>query len=284
MVETISYYNFKHTNVYALLLDATKAFDRVHYSKLFNELCKRNLSLLVTRLLLYMYTNQKLQVKLSGKISSQFGVLNGTKQGGVLSPILFAVYIDGMLERLKESGIGCYLSNSYVDGLAFADDVKMLCPTLSGIQLMYNICENYAEEYNIKFNGSKSCLLLFKSRQCKTSIKSLCVNGVVLQCVDSVMDLAHAVSSNDKDGIVTAAKASFWHIFNLFMSDFGHIYSFLKVSCSDDTAVVFMEHICGISKVMVLRLYVLLGERTATHCDIITALSGQVPLLSLSKI
>ncbi len=50
---------------------------------------------LVTRLLLYMYTYQKLQVKWGDKISSQFGVLNGTKQGGVLSPILFAVYIDG---------------------------------------------------------------------------------------------------------------------------------------------------------------------------------------------
>ncbi len=97
------------------------------------------MSPLVTRLLLYMHTNQKLQVKWGGKISSQFGVLNGTKQGGVLLPILFAVYIDGMLERLKESGIGCYLSNSYVGGLAFADDVKMLCPTLSCMQLMYNI-------------------------------------------------------------------------------------------------------------------------------------------------
>ncbi len=85
-----------------------------------------------------------------------------------------------MLERLKESGIGCYLSNSYVGGLAFADDVKMLCPTHSGMQLMYNICENYAEEYNIKFNGSKTCLLLFKGRQCQTSIKSLCVNGITL--------------------------------------------------------------------------------------------------------
>ncbi len=116
------------------------------------------MSPLVTRLLFYMYTNQKLQVKWGCKISSQFGVLNGTKQGGVLSPILFAVYIDGILERLKESGIGYYLSNSYVGGLAFDDDVKMLCPTLSGTQLMYNICENYAEEYNIKCNGSKSRL------------------------------------------------------------------------------------------------------------------------------
>ncbi len=59
--------------------------------------------------------------KICGKMSSQFGILNGVKQGGVLSPILFAVYIDGMLERLKESGIISYFSNSYVGGLAFAD-------------------------------------------------------------------------------------------------------------------------------------------------------------------
>ncbi len=48
--------------------------------------------------------------------------MNGTKQGGVLSPILFAVYINDILERLKESGIGCYLSNNYVGGFAFADN------------------------------------------------------------------------------------------------------------------------------------------------------------------
>ncbi len=70
------------------------------------------MSPLVTRLLLYMYSNQKLQIKWGGKISSQFGVLSGTKQGGVLSPIPFAVYIDGMIEREKESDIGCYLSIS----------------------------------------------------------------------------------------------------------------------------------------------------------------------------
>ncbi len=112
MLETISYYTFNHTNVYALFLDATKAFDKVHYGKHFNELCEQNMSPLVTMLQLYMYTNQRLQVKWGGKISSQFGVLNGTKQDGVLSPILFAVYINSMLDRLKESGIGCYLSNS----------------------------------------------------------------------------------------------------------------------------------------------------------------------------
>ncbi len=107
-------------------------------------------------------------------------------------------------------------------------DLPLLMMTLSGMQLMYNICENYAEEYNIKFNGSKSRLLLFNGRQCKTSIKSLRDNGLALECVDSVMDLGHAVSSNAKYRMVTAAKTSFWRAFNLFMSDFGHISSVLK--------------------------------------------------------
>ncbi len=64
------------------------------------QLCKLNMSLLVTRLLLYMHSKQKLQVKCGDKISSQFGVLSGAKQGVVLSPKLFAVYIGGMLEGL----------------------------------------------------------------------------------------------------------------------------------------------------------------------------------------
>ncbi len=52
ILETISYYNFNHTNVYAMFLDATKAFGRVHCGKLFKELCKQQMSPLVTRLLL----------------------------------------------------------------------------------------------------------------------------------------------------------------------------------------------------------------------------------------
>ena len=54
MLETIDYYNFNKSSVYVLLLDASKAFDRVNYVKLFDELLRRDLSPLVLRLLLYM--------------------------------------------------------------------------------------------------------------------------------------------------------------------------------------------------------------------------------------
>ena len=88
------------------MLDASKAFDRVNYCKLFSTLLKRNISPIVLRLLLFMYTHQSLRVKWRSTLFKQFSVMNGVKQGGVLSPILYAVYTDGLLERLKNSGVG----------------------------------------------------------------------------------------------------------------------------------------------------------------------------------
>ena len=38
----------------------------------------------------------------------------------------------------------------------YADDLTLLAPTLSGLQVLIKICERYADEFDIKFNGTKS--------------------------------------------------------------------------------------------------------------------------------
>ena len=58
--EVISYYNYNRTNVCAVFLDATKVFDRVKYSNLFRILIDQDVTPIVLRLLLYMYTKQAL--------------------------------------------------------------------------------------------------------------------------------------------------------------------------------------------------------------------------------
>ena len=64
MLEIIDYYIFNQSSVNLLMLDASKAFDRVNYCKLFaTVLLKRNISPIVLRLLLFMYTHQSLHVK-----------------------------------------------------------------------------------------------------------------------------------------------------------------------------------------------------------------------------
>ena len=161
------------SNAFVLMLDASKAFDRVNYCKLFRELLKREMSPLVLRLLLYMYTNQTLRVKWGSVMSESFTVMNGVKQGGVLSPILFAVYTDGLLLRLQESGIGCHMGGHYAGATAYADDITLISPSMTGLRKMSSIREQYASEYDILFNGSKSKLLFFKGRCCNVSTLGL---------------------------------------------------------------------------------------------------------------
>ena len=91
------------------MLDASKAFDRVEFSKLFRILRNRQMSPLVLRLLIYMYTNQKLQVRWGRRVSNKFTASNGVKQDAILSPMLFSVYMDELFERLEKSGVGCHM-------------------------------------------------------------------------------------------------------------------------------------------------------------------------------
>ena len=108
---------------------------------------------LTIRLLLSMYTNQKLQVKWNNCKSHKFNVTNGVRQGGVLSPRLFSVYVDELLEKLKINGAGCHIGHYYVGALGYADDIILLCPSLSGMHDMIKTCEEYAKDHQILLNG-----------------------------------------------------------------------------------------------------------------------------------
>ena len=99
--ETIDYYIANRSTTYSVMLDATKAFDRVQYCKLFRKLIDRKLPLVIIRFLLNMYTVHEVRVEWNGHYSRWFNIQNGVKQGGVLSTVLFCIYIDGLLSALR---------------------------------------------------------------------------------------------------------------------------------------------------------------------------------------
>ena len=103
-------------------------------------------------------------LKWGNTVSSEFTVSNRVKQGGVLSPILFAIYTDGLLKRLEETGVGCHMGSHFTGALAYADDITLLAPCKSALSILVSVCEKYASEFDILFNGSKSKLLFFKGR------------------------------------------------------------------------------------------------------------------------
>ena len=81
-------------SVYCTFLDATKAFDRINYVKLFKLLVDRMHPPVSIRFLLNMYTSHVCRVSWNGVCSVPFSVFNGIKQGGVISPVLF-LYLFG---------------------------------------------------------------------------------------------------------------------------------------------------------------------------------------------
>jgi hypothetical protein len=131
----VSRYIFNGSTVLGCFLDASKAFDLVDHGKLFSKLQHRGLPTPILRFLVNWYSLQEMRVRWGGCLSEPFGVSNGVRQGGVLSPVLFAVYLDGLLEELSDSGVGCYWGHMFAGALCYADDITMapcLCLLLDG--------------------------------------------------------------------------------------------------------------------------------------------------------
>jgi hypothetical protein len=89
-------------------------------------------------------------------MSQFFTATNGVKQGGVMSPILFCVYIDDLLLELADSGVGCYIGLNFCGAIAYADDIVLICPTPTAMRKLLIICDTFASKYDIVFNADKS--------------------------------------------------------------------------------------------------------------------------------
>ena len=211
-----------------MALDASKAFDRVSFSQLFECLVKRNMNPLIIRLLINMYTNQLIRVRYNHSHSEYFTVTNGVKQGGVLSPTLFSVYVNELLENLKNSGYGCTVGDKYVGCVSYADDIVILCASLYGLKQMIKICELYALEYQVKFNGSKSKLMLFSRDECTVHAEIKVFNEIV-EIVECMNYLGIKMLNGTDDSYLGVIIKDFNIKFNTFMGDFQGIKS--KIKC-----------------------------------------------------
>ncbi len=120
----INYYLNNKWDVYTFI-DATKAFDRIRYDKLFQILIKRGVPALALRTILDLHQRQVMRTVWRGQFSWTFSVCNGIRQGGVISPLLFCIYMDELLKRLEAEWVGCWIGKHYYGGVGYADDLTL---------------------------------------------------------------------------------------------------------------------------------------------------------------
>ena len=227
VLETIQYYKNKHNNVHVMLLDASQAFDRINFTKMFKMLIERSLCPSVVRLLLNLYVNQIMCVRWLTEQSDFFSVTNGVKQGGVMSPILFSMYLDNLLEVYKQNHVGCHIGQIFLGAFCYADDIILLAPSKTALCIMLSIADTFAKQYDILFNPSKCKYLVFGDFNgvSKTAIE---LNDTLIECTDFESHLGNPLFSGNSDKWITDAINSLLSRYNQFMGRFKFATSDVK--------------------------------------------------------
>ena len=139
LTEFIEYLKRRTTSVYVVFLDASKAFDEINHWVLFKKLLNRGMPIYLVKVLCYWYQHQSMYVKWGTTLSSKFQVTNGVRQGGVLSPLLFNVFVNELSELLNKSGIGRNMGGTIINHMLYADDICIVSLFLSGLLKLLNM-------------------------------------------------------------------------------------------------------------------------------------------------
>ena len=198
--ETVNYYLNRDTPVFSCFLDLSKVFDLVSFSKLFSKL-KNRIGAIFIRLLAFIYTFQSCCVDWAGSKSNLFNVSCGIRQGAVLSPILFSIYIDDLFNVLSCSGFGCHINNVFYGIVGYADDLVLLSPDLQGLQCMFDIAKSFLDKLGLKISvdrikplKSKTKCLAFGSKYDPAVFIKL--DNFEIPWCDSYKHLGHTLHKN----------------------------------------------------------------------------------------
>ena len=154
--KTVEFFIDRESTINLCSLDLRKAFDKLNRYGLFLKLMNRNCPLVLINILECWYSKCFATVTWNGGISEIFRLFTGTRQGGVISPTLFAVYVDDVLEKLKHSRYGCHIKNICLNAFMFADDLLLASISLNDMQQMINICKDEFDWLDMSVNASKS--------------------------------------------------------------------------------------------------------------------------------
>ena len=204
--ETVNYYVNNGSRVFGSLLDASKAFDRLVHSGLFIKLMKRKVPKIFLDILITWHSGLRCRVKWDGCFSDWFSITAGVRQGGVLSPNLYSIYVDDLIYILKSAGIGCYIRSYFAAALFYADDVALLAPSLKGLQRLLNICQTYCEKWDICLNPKKTKNLFFGNLSAPSH--EVKINGNRIPWVDKAVYLGLMLKSGRKFECCAKEKVS----------------------------------------------------------------------------
>ena len=183
--------------MFCLFLDASKAFDRVCHDKMFKCLINNGICPLILRIIARMYELSSAVVRWDKSISDSFQLGNGVREGSVLSPFLFSLYLNPLLNEINSSRMGCYIGNTPSNVFAYADDIVILAPTVNSLRFLTKILINYSTNFKVTFNPNKSFIIFYSNLKSNFNFGSnIDINGINFQIVKEGKHLGFQINNS----------------------------------------------------------------------------------------
>ena len=236
--EVVNYYNSRNSNVHCAMIDLSKAFDKINHDIMLKRLNESSLPKQLVLIIDFMLRNTYVKIKFNDCLSDSWRMANGTRQGGILSPYLFNLYIDYAIRNIHSLTTGCKLGLIPVNIICYADDILLMAPSANGLQFLIDKLVEVISGIRLQINPNKSQYMVFKHKprkliestvrigDCDLERKSSCKYlGVIL------MDTGHI--KEDVDRCCSAFFSQFNGLYQRFnFVDFDTLLHLFLTYCS----------------------------------------------------
>ena len=147
---------------FASFIDFRKAYDNVNRDLLFENLTEVGISTKFLGAIKAIFLHVQCCVKVNNSFSRWFGVTQGLKQGCILSPILFNMFINTLVTDIKALDVGIDIDGEKLAILLYADDIVLLAENENDLQLLLDVLNRWCVKYHMSVNIDKSKVVHFR--------------------------------------------------------------------------------------------------------------------------
>ena len=173
----------KVNGMMVVFIDFSKVYDKVDRDKLWRCLEQLGVNGKFLDFLQSLYQGTSCQVKVGDMQRRAFEVNVSLHQGCGLSPLLFSLYINGLVKELKEACCGVECGGAVILGLLFADDTALFASDGPGIKNSLDVSVRWCDEWGVKINVQKSGIMHIRQKKMERADVRYVIDNVEIPVV-----------------------------------------------------------------------------------------------------
>ena len=154
-------------STYVCYVDFVRAFDSVNRDLLWYKLENKGINGKFLNILQSMYNKTSATVRINSNHTDKFHTVYGIRQGDVLAPILFALFVNDIAESVKSTGLGVEVGDGRLPLLMYADDIILIASSPKDLQEMLDALYLWCNKWRLEVNVSKTKIMHFPKRNCE---------------------------------------------------------------------------------------------------------------------